>query len=168
MIPCTPTECLKIASHLAAPPAQCRCIYARMDSAVSFHYWDKNLNSRSLPDLVKSHCLDSVFLQLVSLPNIAMTSWEEDTPLWSVCCERKTKTVVKLWYSTKPKGAITPTICLIWVQILPGRDTLFCFASRLWNLRNDRTGGAYKLKSNLQVKLKCFNLLQQIRDPSSK
>lgn len=68
MVLYTPPEFLKIASRSLHPPAQCRRIYATMGSAVSFHYWDENHNSPSLPDLVKCHCADALFLQLVSLP----------------------------------------------------------------------------------------------------
>lgn len=56
--------------HTPPPSIHALCVCARMGSAVSFHYWDKNHNSPGMPDLVKSHSIEAVFVQLVSLPSM--------------------------------------------------------------------------------------------------
>lgn len=70
MVPCSPPEFLKMASHHATPPTQRRCMCARMGSPVSLHYWDKKPQQPMLARLGEKPSYRSCVLQLVSLPSM--------------------------------------------------------------------------------------------------
>lgn len=132
MVPCTPPEFLKLASFPPTPPAQRRCICATMGSAVSFHYWCKNHNGLGLPHLVKSQCIEVVFLQLVPHPSmlLQMTGLEEDTPLWRVCSSDQ------LWEKAVDCRRIggTRQILRVWSHV-----RFVSFGSVVWKFVTDKT-----------------------------
>lgn len=98
------------------PSSQRRCICSTVGSAASFHYWDQNYSSPGLPDLVKSHCINAVFLQLVWLPSTyckSLAGWEPHPPVvcfWAQLCDQG-------WGCSRNGGTrqnlsvIAPTVC---------------------------------------------------------
>lgn len=164
MVPCTPPEFLKMASHPPTPPAQ-RTWIVHLCSAVSFHCWDKNHNSPGLPDLVKSHHIEAVFLQLVSLRSM-YCKWlaERKTPLCGLyvpelSCEIKPKTVIEMVVLDKMWRCDHTYHLFNLGQIMQRWDTLFRFASSLWKFINDKTvQGSFWICTLLKVQLK-LNLM---------
>lgn len=162
MVPCTPPEFLKMASHPPTRPpcpAYMHCVFVPEWALLYlFTTGTRNHNSPGLPDLVKSHYIEAVFMQLVSPPHM-YCKWlaERKTPLCGLyapepSCEIKPETVVEMVVLHKIWGCdhTYNLFNLLTDHAASGRNTLFSFASSLWIFINDKTvHGEYKFKRNL-------------------